>query len=197
MMNTKFDKSYWETKYSNDQTGWDIGYISTPLQSYIDQIKNKKISILIPGAGNAYEAEYLFNNEFSNVSIMDIAEQPLIKLKNRIPGIEDKFLLHEDFFDHKGSYDLIIEQTFFCALDPNLRRDYAIKINELLGVNGKLVGVLFNTTFSPGVPPFGGNIEDYQKLFSEYFNIRKLTPCYNSILPRREQEVFINFEKKN
>lgn len=196
MMNTKFDKSYWETKYANDQTGWDIGYISTPLQSYIDQIKNKKISILIPGAGNAYEAEYLFNNEFSNVHIMDIAEQPLIKLKNRIPGIEDKFLLHEDFFDHKGSYDLIIEQTFFCSLDPNLRRDYAIKINELLGVNGKLVGVLFNTTFSPGVPPFGGNIEDYQKLFSKYFNIRKLNPCYNSILPRREQEVFINFEKK-
>ena len=127
---------------------------------------------------------------------MDIAEQPLLNLKNRIPKIEDKFLLHEDFFDHQGSYDLIIEQTFFCALAPNLRKDYAIKMNELLGRHGKLVGVLFNTTFNPDVPPFGGNIEEYQELFSKYFNIRELCSCYNSILPRRDREVFINFEKK-
>ena len=196
MTKGKFNKSYWESKYVEDRTGWDIGYISTPLQNYFDQIKNKEVSILIPGAGNSYEAEYLFNNEFPNVYIMDIAKQPLMNLKNRIPDIKDNFLIYEDFFDHEGKYDLIIEQTFFCALDPGLREDYAIKMNELLAIDGKLIGVLFNTSFNPGVPPFGGSIGEYYKLFSKYFNIHVLSTCYNSILPRREQEVFINFEKK-
>ena len=196
MTNSKYNRSFWENKYVNNQTGWDIGYISTPLKFYFDQIKNKEISILIPGAGNAYEAEYLFNNGFTNVYVMDIAAQPLINLKSRIPEIEDKFLLQDDFFSHKGSYDLIIEQTFFCSFDPSLRSNYAMKISELLKSRGKLIGVLFNTSFDHQGPPFGGYIKEYQKIFSEFFNIHTLSVCYNSILPRREQEVFINFEKK-
>ncbi len=196
MTNSKYNRSFWETRYVNNQTGWDIGYISTPLKIYFDQIKNKEISILIPGAGNAYEAEYLFNTGFTNVYVMDIAAQPLLNLKSRIPDIEDKFLLQDDFFSHKGSYDLIIEQTFFCSLDPGLRLNYALKISELLKLRGKLIGVLFNTSFDHEGPPFGGYIEEYQKIFSEFFNIRTLSTCYNSILPRQEQEVFINFEKK-
>ena len=197
MTRSKYNKTYWDEKYADNKTGWDIGYISTPLQSYFDQIKNKEISILIPGAGNAYEAEYLFNNGFRNVTIIDIAVQPLLNLKHRIPQIEDKFLVQEDFFDHKGSYDLIIEQTFFCALDPCLRVAYAKKMKELLILDGKLVGVLFNRSFNHDGPPFGGSIVEYENIFIRYFNIRTLSTSYNSILPRQEQEVFINFEKKN
>ena len=197
MTRSKYNKTYWDEKYADNKTGWDIGYISTPLQSYFDQIKNKEISILIPGAGNAYEAEYLFNNGFRNVTIIDIAVQPLLNLKHRIPQIEDKFLVQEDFFDHKGSYDLIIEQTFFCALDPSLREAYAKKMKELLILDGKLVGVLFNRSFNHDGPPFGGSIVEYENIFIRYFNIRTLSTSYNSILPRQEQEVFINFEKKN
>jgi len=195
MKKSKYNKTYWDEKYADNQTGWDIGSISTPLKSYFEQIKNKEISILIPGAGNSYEAEYLFNNGFRNVTIIDIALQPLLNLKHRIPKIKDNFLVHEDFFDHKGSYDLIIEQTFFCALDPKLRVAYAKKMKELLKLNGKLVGVLFNRTFDHVGPPFGGNIKEYKTLFSQYFNIHTLSASYNSILPRRDQEVFINFEK--
>ena len=60
MMKNKFDTTFWEAKYTHKLTRWDIGYISTPLKLYFDQLTNKNISILIPGAGNGYEAEYLF-----------------------------------------------------------------------------------------------------------------------------------------
>ena len=53
-------KNYWTNRYSKAKTGWDIGYPSTPLKTYFDQLENKDLRILIPGAGNAYEAEYLF-----------------------------------------------------------------------------------------------------------------------------------------
>jgi len=55
-MKTKFNKEFWEKKYSNDETGWDIGYASTPLTNYFDQLTNKDLKILIPGGGNSYEA---------------------------------------------------------------------------------------------------------------------------------------------
>ena len=56
----KFDKKYWQDKYINQHTGWDIGYISTPIKEYIDQLSDKSLKILIPGAGNAHEAAYLY-----------------------------------------------------------------------------------------------------------------------------------------
>ena len=195
-MHNNNDKFFWENLYRIGDTGWDIGKLSTPLQSYFDQIKNKDISILIPGAGNAYEAEYLINSGFKKVYVLDIAKEPLVKAKERMPYVSDHYFIEDNFFNHSGQYDLIIEQTFFCALNPDLRISYAKKMTELLKVEGKLVGALFNTFFEKEGPPFGGDIEEYQILFEKYFSIHTLSPCYNSIIPRRDREVFINFEKK-
>ena len=113
-----------------------------------------------------------------------------------MPNIGDHYFIEDNFFNHTGQYDLIIEQTFFCALKPDLRINYVKKMAELLKKEGKLVGVLFNTIFEKEGPPFGGDIEEYQMLFDKYFSIHTLNSCYNSIIPRRDREVFINFEKK-
>lgn len=63
----QLDADFWNERYSSQQTGWDIGSPSTPLKEYIDQLTDKDIRILIPGCGNAYEAEYLHQQGFSNV----------------------------------------------------------------------------------------------------------------------------------
>ncbi len=52
--NTPQEENYWTNRYKIESTGWDIGYASTPLKEYIDQLSDKTIRILIPGAGNAY-----------------------------------------------------------------------------------------------------------------------------------------------
>ena len=124
-MSEEINKNFWENRYSGKDTGWDIGYISTPLKEYIDQLKDKSIKILIPGCGNSYEAEYLLKNGFKNVFVADYALQPLENLKKRIPEFPDTQLLHKDFFEINEKFDLIIEQTFFCALDPCLREKYS------------------------------------------------------------------------
>jgi len=66
-----FDKDYWNEKYLQGSAGWDIGYASTPLVEYFNQLLNKDLKILIPGCGNAYEAEYLVDNGFKNVFLID------------------------------------------------------------------------------------------------------------------------------
>ena len=59
--------NYWEERYQNNEIGWDVGAITTPLKDYIDQITDKSIRILIPGAGNGYEFDYLIKKGFFNV----------------------------------------------------------------------------------------------------------------------------------
>jgi len=192
----QLDKEYWTKRYTENETGWDIGAVSTPLKMYIDQLRDKNLKILIPGAGNAYEAEYLFNEGFKNVTVVDISEEPLKNIKTRIPNFPESQLICQDFFEHTQQYDLIIEQTFFCALNPSLRKEYAKKMHELLVPNGKLVGLLFNVPLNETHPPFGGNAEEYKPYFSELFNFKTFEPCYNSIKPRAERELFICLEKK-
>ena len=192
----KLNSNYWEERYSSQETGWDVGKITTPLKEYIDQIEDKSIKILIPGAGNSYEFEYLINNGFQNVYVLDFAQTPLDNIKKRIPNCNTNQLIKSDFFEHKGNYDLIIEQTFFCALEPSLRKVYVQKMKSLLNPNGKIVGLLFQFPLTEVGPPFGGSKEEYLKLFNNDFEIETLETANNSIKPRQGNELFFIFIKK-
>jgi SAM-dependent methyltransferase len=193
MSETILDADYWSNRYQQQQTGWDIGYGSTPLVEYLQSLKDKSISILIPGCGNAYEAEWLLKNDFSNVAVLDISPVLTAALEERFKGQPIK-IITGDFFEHKGQYDLILEQTFFCALDPSLRSKYVEQMHRLLKPAGKLVGVLFNREFEAG-PPFGGSKEEYETLFSEHLHIKKMELCYNSIPQRKDAELFFSADK--
>tara|TARA_R110002051_G_scaffold306060_1_gene376407 strand:- start:347 stop:949 length:603 start_codon:yes stop_codon:yes gene_type:complete len=194
------EENYWTVRYKEQNTGWDIGYPSTPIKTYIDQLTNKEISILIPGAGNAYEAEYLIKSGFKNVHILDISPIPLQQFKKRNPDFPEDHILQQNFFDHKGAYDLIIEQTFFCSLLPTdeNRSAYAKQMSILLKKKGKLAGLWFNFRLTDDMEnrPFGGNITSYKKYLSPYFNIKTFEKAYNSIPPRIENELFGIFIKK-
>ncbi len=190
------DKNYWNTKWVNAETKWDIGYPSPPITQYCDKIENKSLAILIPGCGNAYEAEYLLANGFTNITLIDIAPLAVENLQDKFKDNPSIKILCEDFFEHDGQYDLIIEQTFFCALPIAKRKDYVIKMQKLLKINASLIGILFNKEFNNSFPPFGGSSSEYNALFAPYFKIDKLDECYNSIEPRLGSEIFVKFRKE-
>lgn len=192
----KLNSNYWEERYKNDETGWDVGEITTPLKNYIDQIDDKSIKILIPGGGNSYEFEYLLSHGFENVFVLDYAQAPLDNIQKRIPNCDNKKLIKADFFEHEGHYDLILEQTFFCALDPSLRQKYVTKMLSLLEPKGKIVGLLFQFPLTDVGPPFGGSKEEYSALFQDAFDIKTLETANNSIKPRQGNELFFIFSKK-
>jgi methyl halide transferase len=182
---------YWNDRYLQGQTGWDIHQVSPPLQAYFDQLTDKNLSILIPGCGNSYEAEYLLKQGFTDVTLLDISPALVESLRKKFqPPSPALQLITADFFDHEGRYDLIIEQTFFCALDPAQRPAYVEQMHRLLRPGGRLAGLLFDRDF-PGGPPYGGHKEEYQKLLEKRFRIKTLTPCYNSIKPRMGTELFL------
>lgn len=188
-------QNFWTNKYETNKIGWDLGEVSPPLKNYFDQLQNKELKILIPGGGNSYEAEYLFNKGFHNVYVVDIAKQPLNNIKLRVPDFPDSQLIHANFFDVDNQFDLIIEQTFFCAINPKLRAAYVAKAFELLNTNGKVVGLLFNEPLNTDKPPFGGCKEEYINHFKSYFNITIIEESYNSIQPRVGRELFFRVDK--
>lgn len=187
--------AYWTQRYQDHQTGWDIGYASPAIVDFIVKNANLNDRILIPGAGNAYEAEYLFKKGFSNIYILDYSELPLKQFQTKNPEFPKEQILCQDFFEHTGNYDWIIEQTFFCALDPNLRSNYVKKMWELLKDNGSLIGLWFASEFKTPGPPFGGSKEEYLGLFENSFQILESDICQNSIPPRLGNEIFFHFKK--
>lgn len=196
-MKNPLNQHYWDLRYEQNQLGWDLGAVSPPLKAYFDQLEDRSLKILIPGGGNSYEAEYLMQQGFTNVTVVDISEVVIGYLRQRFAIYLDSglTLVHQDFFEHQGQYDLIVEQTFFCALAPAIRADYVQRMEQLLSEKGKLMGVLFDRDFVGG-PPFGGHREEYRSLMSTTLKVLTMEPCYNSVSPRMGSEVFFIAQKK-
>ena len=199
MKENSLDNSFWNIRYQNNQTGWDLGEISNPIKKWFDNQENKKINILIPGAGKGHEVKYGFENGFGNIFYMDFSSRAADLFKEICPGFPKDQILIGDFFSLKKPlfFDVIIEQTFFCAIDPTLRPNYIKKTNEILKENGKIIGLLFNREFDTNGPPFGGTEKEYRGLFNSKFNFKKFENSLLSTLPRKEYEFWIELIKKN
>jgi hypothetical protein len=194
----KLDDNFWSDRYNSNAIGWDVGEISTPIKEYVEQLEDKSISILIPGCGNAHEAAYLLSLDFAKITLIDISKVLVdeLKLKFAKEITEGRCeLIHGNFFDIQDTFDLVIEQTFFCAIDPLLRDEYVQKMAEILNLGGKLVGLLFDMD-KPDGPPFGGRFPEYEKRFKPYFHFKIFEACHNSIASRSGNELFIVLVKK-
>ena len=193
---TAFDAAYWQARYTTSgRAGWDAGRITPPLQAYFDQLAvGPQPHILIPGAGRAYEAEYLHRAGFRHVVVADLVTEPLAELAARVSDFPKENLWQIDFFalGADNQFDLLVEQTFFCALPPSLRPAYAQQCARLLRPGGKLVGLLFDTAFAGATePPFGGTREEYATYFRPYFEFVHFETSHNSLRARAGRELFI------
>lgn len=191
-----FSVEYWQNRYAEGRTGWDIGRISPPLKRILDGIEDKDAKILIPGAGNAYEAEYAFKQGFRNIYVCDWSSVAFDRLMSVVPEFPKENLLIRNYFELEIKVDYILEQTFFCALPPSKRQEYILKSATFLNHSGVLTGVLFASHFPFAGPPFGGTAEEYKKLWSTHFEIEHLEPCKDSINPRLGNELFLKAIKK-
>jgi methyl halide transferase len=192
----QLDAEYWDKRWKEQNTGWDIGTASPAITHYIDRYATKNAAVLIPGCGSAYEAAYLVQLGFTNVTLLEIAPAAAQMLAQKFSDTPQINVLCADFFQHIGTYDLMLEQTFFCAINPELRTAYVKQAHNLLAPLGKIVGVLFNKIFENEGPPFGGTEAEYKKLFAPLFQIKTMAACYNSIAPRSGTELFIQLIKK-
>ncbi len=141
MTKLKLDDQYWNERYDTLETGWDIGY---PSPSFLEYFKDKDRSakLLIPGCGNSYEGEALYKMGFHNITLLDFAPISKENFLKRVPEFPSEQFIVGDFFQLENQFDFILEQTFFCAINPSWRAKYVKKMKTLLQPQGKLVGIL-------------------------------------------------------
>ena len=190
------NKNYWDNRYLHGNTPWTLNCVAPPLKHYFETVNPPKhLKILIPGVGSSKEAVYLLEIGYKNVFVLDISERAIAEFESKYPEFPKEHIIQSNYFDHTEHYDIIVEQTFFCALPPSSRKQYVFHTNQILVVGGKLIGLFFQGESTNEGPPFLASKLEYEELFQEHFKISKLEGCYNSIPPRQGSELFFIFEK--
>jgi len=187
---------YWNQRYREDNTPWDLGDVSPAIKHYMDGWTDRDARILIPGAGRAYEALYLHQQGFPNVYVCDWAPEAFHYLRSQAPDFPVDHQLVGDFFALDLTIDLLIEQTFFAAIDPSRRTDYVHRAASLIRPGGWLIGLLFDGELNRPGPPFGATRDTYRSLFSGAFQLEELDTAQHSVDARRGMEVFVRFSVK-
>lgn len=182
----------WQRHYDEGDLGWDLGQVAPP---FIKLFESKTIlpgKTLIPGCGRGHEVIYLAENGFE-VTAVDYSPGAVNHLKSTVQERNLKCeVLHMDFFGidsaHNGIYDLLIEQTFFCAISPEQRSFYVSTVARALKKGGMLAGLFYHTGEEEGGPPFNTTREDIKKYFSDSFEIRQLSKAEDSAEQRKNKE---------
>ena len=192
---------YWEKSYQSGDMGWDLGG-PTPIFNDWIQFQTDSLSICILGAGNGWDA-INFAEKGHNVTAVDFAESAInnMHISARNKGVQIN-LIHSDIFDlsklFNHTFDIVLEYTCFCAIDPGRRMDYVKITNKILKPDGKLVALLFpiDKDIKDGGPPFAVNLDSTISLFLKYFILDTKEISSLSIERRNGREVFVIFKKK-
>mgnify|MGYP000070418537 CR=1 FL=1 len=188
-----FSAEYWDNRYREKNTPWQLNTHSPAFERWFLEVNPPKNSrILIPGGGNGLEALWLADQGYTNITVVDWSELVCEEQKARHKGKSIAWVC-ADFFGLKEQFDLILEQTFFCALPPSMRSAYFAKLPELLAPDGMLLGVMFRE-LPEGGPPFHCGKKDLEAGFGKYFSTVRIEACTYSIGPRQGNEWWVEVE---
>ena len=186
------DKNFWEKRYQEGTTRWDLGQAAPPFVSLLETSAAPSPGrMAVLGCGRGYDA-LLFASYGFDVIGFDFTDAAISDAQNLAEAAHSKAkFLQRDIFDlpkeFENEFDYVLEHTCFCAIDPSLRKDYVEVVKSILNPNGKLIGLFF-THNRPGGPPFGVTTDEIQKYFHKYFEITSLVPVTNSISSRQGEE---------
>ena len=147
--------------------------------------------MIVPGCGQGHEVKF-FANQGWDVTGVDYASGAVDRLQAELDGQQlSARVVHANFFEldptHEAAYDILLEQTFFCAIHPERRPDYIETAVRVLKPGGLLVG-LFYETGKEGGPPFNTTDQDIRRHFAGQFEILKVEKCDHSIERRQGKE---------
>jgi len=194
-----YSREDWQRHYDENDLGWDLGQVAPPFVSLFENNIIVPSKTLVPGCGRGHEVVFLAENGF-DVTAIDYSTGAVNHLNSVIKNRQLKSrVLLQNFFEldstHDGLYDLLIEQTFFCAISPNQRPLYIETVVRALKKGGMIAGLFYHTG-QEGGPPFNTTREDIINHFSEFFEIKKLDHSKNSAERRKEKEWLAILVKK-
>ena len=159
----------WQERYEQGKTGWDRGAPSPMLLSWLEQRDLNACRILIPGCGSGHEVLELASRGFE-VTGIDFASSPVQRLRKSLAErghVADIVQSDALSYEPEAPFDVVYDQTFLCAIAPELRIPYEAQVRKWLKPDGRLF-ILFmqSNRLKKQGPPFHCDVEDMQRLFS-------------------------------
>lgn len=191
---------FWEDIYLADDAGWDLGDVTPIFEFIAESISPGKLCIL--GCGRGYDA-VMFAQKGFDVTAVDFAPSA-IQAVQELADEADVFVktVETDIFSLRTEFDntfeYIIEQTCFCAINPSRRKDYEKLVKQILEPFGKLIGLWFplDKSITDGGPPWGTTISEVKALFINEWKVEREEFPNLSIKSRMNREKLIIFQKQ-
>lgn len=186
----------WEARYKNNDTPWDLQSTTPEFARLAKEGFFKKGKAIVPGGGLGHDA-ILLASQGMEVDLIDFS--PTALELALIESAKKKVIVNAfcfNFFElgqrpyHKEAYDYFLEYTFFCAIDPKLRKDYVRTASQILKPGGILVGLFFPLKTEKEGPPFLVSQQEIEEIFSPFFEIKIETP-QESVNPRNGRELLV------
>lgn len=188
-------ENFWSQYYETNNTPWDIAKVSPAISDTITQLKIQRSNILVLGCGLGHDAGWLAQQGHI-VTAVDYSQSALTRAKELYPKVNfvkaDAFNLPEDF---KDSFDLVIEHTLYCAINPTKRNDLIKSWLKCLRDGGHLLGVFF-VGHKPSGPPFATTEYELDKRLKNRFQFLYWTRWQSSMDLRQGTELMIYAQKK-
>lgn len=200
-MNTNLSPHFWEQRYQEGKTAWDLGQPAPPFVTLLasDQAPPPgRIAVL--GAGRGHDA-LLFADRGFDVVGFDLAPSAIAEatLAAQTRHLSAQFLERDIFHlepAFAGQFDYVLEHTCFCAIAPELRIDYVHLVHWLLRPAGELIA-LFWAHAMPGGPPFGSTVAELQQRFAAQFDALSFAIAPHSVDSRQGTEYLARLRRRN
>lgn len=192
---------FWEHRYQEGTTRWDLGRPAPPLMQFLDSNNAPPPGrMVVLGMGRGHDA-LLFAEAGFDVMGVDFAPSAVSSAASMAAERGVKLqALERDIFDlpqeFSGQFDYVLEHTCFCAIPPQRRADYVQVVRSLLKPDGEFIG-LFWAHRRPGGPPYGVSVAELCELFQDDFSITSLRQVFNSIPNRANEEYLGRFRLRS
>lgn len=198
-MDTTSDRpEFWQSRYQEKRTPWDLGTVAPPfvtlLQKYKTTLQPGKMAVL--GAGYGHDAAFFGQQGFDVVGFDYVDEA--VKEATQCYGQWSQFIQADIFSlgsEYTGAFDYVLEHTCFCAIQPHQRPEYVQVVQRLLKPGGHFIGIIWAFVEEDG-PPYPSTLEEIQALFKPNFEIELIEIPSNSVEERQEQEILCLFRLK-
>ena len=192
---------FWENLYNQGSPGWDLGGPTPIFHDWLMRNRGHGERVCILGAGNGYDA-LAFARAGYDVVAVDFAPSPLLRLseqaKKKKLSIE---VIATDMFNlpkrWNGKFDLVVEYTTYCAIDPKRRNEYVDLVMRLLKRAGRLLALFFPMDQDPTVgPPYGISYAEIKTKFGNHFHFSSEEWPDLSVPTRRLRELLVIMERR-
>lgn len=148
---------FWNKTYHNGRIPWDLHGPTPIFRRLVQDGTLTPGRIIVLGAGRGHDARMLARHGFQ-VTAVDFAASAVQAMRQlddpRYPVTIVEADLFELPFKIFGHFDLVLDYTCYCAIDPGRRDEYADVVTRLLRSEGRLVMLAFPIGRRGGGPPF-------------------------------------------